>query len=84
MKLSSKTLQNLLYFWNTKTYVVFCGFSFRASTLFFSLMYGCLCQHRRPGHSSGKKKLHEMKNEKNYMGFPFSYSKNIANFEAFC
>ena len=39
------------------------------------------------GHSLGRKiKLHEMKNEKNYMVMHvhgFSYDKNMANFEAF-
>ena len=47
MKSASETLQNLPYFWNMKTYIVF---SFCA-TLFF-----CpgLFQHR-PGHSLGKK-----------------------------
>ena len=35
----------------------------------------------RPGHSLGKNiKLHEMKNEKNYVGFLIY--KNMANFEA--
>ena len=37
-----------------------------------------LCSHRL-GHSLGKNiKLHEMKNEKTYIG-GFSYYKNIAN-----
>ena len=44
--------------------------------------YPSLCRHR-PGHSLGKKiKLHEMKNEKNYI-HGFSYDKNMANFEVF-
>ena len=43
--------------------------------------YPGLCRHR-PGHSLGKViKLHEMKNGKGNFGF--SYSKNMANFEAF-
>ena len=35
MKLSSKMLQILPYFWNTKTQIVFFRFSFRATFFFF-------------------------------------------------
>ena len=66
MKCPRKTLQNLLYFWNMKTHVFifyFCYF------IFFPNECPGLCRHR-PGHSLGKKlKLHELKNEKNYVGF---------------
>ena len=52
----------------------FFRFSFCATLYFYlmsALVYVCpaLCRHR-PEHSLGKNiKLHEMKNEKNYMGF---------------
>ena len=63
MKCSSETLQNLLYFMYKKTRVVF--FAFHSVQLYIFTS----CRHR-PGHSQGKNiKLHEMKNEKNYMGF---------------
>ena len=57
-------LQNLPYFWNTKTHIAMHSlfhFSFRA-TLFFS-PNECpgLCRHR-PGHSLGKNKV--ARNEK--------------------
>ena len=68
MKCSSEMLQNFPYFWNTKTHSFF---SFFISCYFIFFPNECpgLCQHR-PGHSLGEKiKLHEMKNEKNYMGF---------------
>ena len=35
MKCSIKTLQNLTYFWNMKTHVVFSYFFFKLGTLFF-------------------------------------------------
>ena len=58
-KCSSETLQNLLYFMYKKTHVVFFRFSFRATLYFYlmnALVYVDIDQH-------------EMKNEKNYMGF---------------
>ena len=51
----------------------FFRFSFHA-TLFFALMQWAFTR--------GKVKLHEMKNEKNYI-HGFSYDENMANFEAF-
>ena len=72
-------LQNLSYFWNTKTYIAFFHFSFHATTLFFPNEWPGLCRHR-PGHSLERKiKYHEMK--KKLHGF--SNFKNMANFEAF-
>ena len=59
-----------------KTHVVYCHFSFLA-TLFFPLMNAMVCPHR-PGHSKGGKT-----NEKRRKTTWNSYSKNIANFEAF-
>ena len=54
---------NLPYFIDTKTQSCFFHFSFCAT------FFPNECCHR-PGHSLGKKiKQHEMKNEKNYMGF---------------
>ena len=52
MKCSSETLQNLPYFWNTKTHSFF-RFSFRA-TLFFPQM-NALVNVDRLGHSLGGK-----------------------------
>ena len=69
MKWPGEILQNLPYFMHKKTHVVF--FSFFISCHFIFLPNECsgLCRHR-PGHSLDKDiKLHEMKNEKNYMGF---------------
>ena len=53
MKLSSKMLQNLPYFWNNKTHTGFFHFSFRAT--FDTLVY-VECRHK-PGHLLGKTKL---------------------------
>ena len=65
---SKKMLQNLLCFYNKKTYVVFFVFHFEQLSFCPNECPG-LCRHR-PGHSLVKKiKLLEMKNEKNYMGF---------------
>ena len=50
MKCSSEMLQNLPYFWNTKTHIQF-FFIFHFVLLYF---FPGLCQHR-PGHSLGKK-----------------------------
>ena len=66
-------LQNLLYFYNKKTRIVFFRFSFRA-TLCVNLNECPGLYRHRPGHSLGKHKgkhikLHEMKNEKTYVGF---------------
>ena len=64
-------IQNLPYFWNTKTHVVF-FFSFHAKK--------CpgLCRHR-PEHSLGKKIFAWNEKWKKLCGF--SYSKSMANFE---
>ena len=68
MKCSSETLQNFLYLMYKNTHVVFFVFHFEQLYLFPNEC-PVLCLHR-PGHSLGKNiKLHEMKNEKNYMGF---------------
>ena len=72
MKLSSKMLQNLPYFWNKKTPKFFFHFE--------QLLINPKLKHK-PGHpllkiqsfSNWEKKL-----------FGSSYSKNMANFEAFC
>ena len=59
----AKMLQNLLYFYNKKTRVVFLFFISSNFILFPNECPG-LCRHR-PGHSLVKKiKLLEMKNEK--------------------
>ena len=75
MKLSSEMLQNLPYFWNTKTHVFFFLFSFHA-TLLFSLMNALVYVNM------GKNKLARIENRKNNL-HGFSYFKNMANFEAF-
>ena len=53
IKCSSKTLQNLLYFWNMKTHVVFFVFHFVLLYFFPNKCHG-LCRHR-PGHPLGTK-----------------------------
>ena len=69
MKCSSETLQNLLCFMYKKTHIVFFRFSFRATLVFLPNEFPGLCRHRL-GHSLGKNiKLHEVKNDKNYLGF---------------
>ena len=78
MKLSSKTLQKLPYFWNMKTRVVF---SFHA-TLFFPLMNTLAFVDIDQGIHLGKNKVAQNEN-KNYLQL-HGYSKNMANFEAFC
>ena len=61
-------IQNLPYFWNKKTHVVFFVFHFVLLYFFPNECLG-LCQHR-PGHSLGKKiKYHDLKNEKKFVGF---------------
>ena len=67
MKWPKETLQNLPYFLENPH--SFFHVSFRATF--------------RPGHSLGKKKFQEMKNEKKYMGFRIP-KICMANFEAFC
>ena len=54
MKCSSGTLQNLSYFWNTKTHAVFIIFFISCYFIFSPNECPGLCQHR-PGHSLGKK-----------------------------
>ena len=71
MKSSSKILQNLPYFKDTKTQSCFFHFAFRAN-LFFSLMNDLVYDVNRPGHSLRKKiKQHEMKNKKSMWVFVF-------------
>ena len=78
MKSSSEMLQNLPYFWNMKTHIVIFHFML---LYFFPNECPDLCRHRT-GHSLGEKiKQHKMKNKKKLRGF--SYSKRMANFEAF-
>ena len=78
MKRSSEMLQNLPYFWNTKTRVVFC-FSFLA-TFFFPLINALVYVNIDQGSLGGKDEV--ARNEKlNCMGF--CIFKNMANFEAF-
>ena len=72
-------LQNLLYFWNKKIHVVFFVFHFVQLWVLPSECPG-LCQHR-PGHSEGKTQSCTKWKTKKLHGF--SYSKNMANFEAF-
>ena len=63
-------LQNLPYFMYKKTHVVILFF-ISCKWVMNALGNECpgLCPHRS-GHSSGKNiKLHDMKNEKNYVGF---------------
>ena len=63
-------LDEMTYFWNTKTHVVF-FFVVHFMLLYFS-PNECpgLCQHR-PGHSLGKKNK-VAQNEKSYVGFRIS------------
>ena len=71
MKCFSERLQNLLYFMYKKTQVVF--FVCNLMQLYF-FPYECpgLCRHTR-AFIREKVKLHEMKNEKNYV-LGFSYT----------
>ena len=83
MKLSSKMLQILPYFWNTKTQIVFSVYHFEQLWVFFTVDAAVCVDVDQAGHALGKKiKQHEMKNEKTYVCF--LYSKNMAKFEAFC
>ena len=68
MKLSSKTLQNLPYFWNKKTQIVFFvfHFSFPAMLLFY-LMNALFYVDIDQGIRCNKSKV--ARNEKNYLGF---------------
>ena len=68
------------YFWNMKTHVVFFVFHFVLLYFFPNYCPG-LCRHR-PGHLLGKNKV--AWNEKREKLHGFSYSKSMANFEAFC
>ena len=67
----AKTLQNLLYFYNKETRVVFFHFSFRA-TLSFLLMNALWSEKDKVARNEKRNKLPG-----------FSYYKNIVNFEAF-
>ena len=73
-------LQNLLYFYDKKTHVVFFVLHFE-QLLYYPNECPGLCQHR-PGHSLVKK-MKVARNEKRKKQRRFSYHKNIANFEAF-
>ena len=53
MQLSSKTLQNLPYFWNTKTHVLFFVFHFVLLYVFPNECPGV--RRHRAGHSLGEK-----------------------------
>ena len=74
MKWPCEMLQNLPYFGNTKTHIVFFVFQF-ALIYFFPNECPVLCWHER------KNKV--ARNEKRKKLCRFSYSKNMANFEAF-
>ena len=78
MKWPSETLQNLPYFWNMKTHVVFFIFIL-CYFIFFPNECPGLCRHR-PGHPL----LQIQSCSKWKILFGFFYSKNMANFEAFC
>ena len=82
MKCSCETLQNLLYFWNTKTTLFFFIYNFML-TLLFSLMNALFYNlyWHRPGNSllRGKNGVIWKKKLKLH---GFSYSINMANFEA--
>ena len=71
MKCSRKILQNLPHFWNMKTHIVFFVFHF---VLLYFFPNECLVSFIRGKTSS-------MKWKKKCV---FSYSKNMANYEAFC
>ena len=84
MKCSSKMLQNLPYFWNTKTHVVFLFFISCYVLYFFYNECPGLCEHRPQADIQsfgGKNKVAQTENWKKKLGF--LYSKNMANFEAF-
>ena len=76
MKCSSKMLQNLSHFWNTKTHIVFFRVSFRAA-LFSPLINALVDDNIDQGINKGKNKVarNEKQNKKNYVGFrpPFPY-----------
>ena len=75
MKLSSKMLQNLSYFWNKKTHSIFV-FHFEQLWIFNSVYVDI-----DRASTVKNPKLLEMKMNKKI--FEFSYLKNMANFEAF-
>ena len=80
MKCSSEMLQNLPYFWNTETRIVFFGFHFGLIYFFFqmnALVYIDIDQNIHFGKNKAAQ------NEKRKKLHGFSYSKNRANFEAF-
>ena len=77
MKLSSETLQNLPFFWNMKTQIVFSqfwvtGFLAVEALVYVNIDRGIHCNKSKVARNEKRKKL-----------FGFSYSKNMANFEAF-
>ena len=69
MKCSTKTLQNLPYFWNTKTHIVFSFFI----SCYFIFFPRALIREKNVAWNKKRKTLRG-----------FLYSKNMANFEAFC
>ena len=75
-------LQNLLYFWNTKTNIVFCLF-FISCCIIFPLMNALVYVNKDQRIHQGKNKIacYEKRGKKD-IGFQFSYSKNMAIFEA--
>ena len=75
MKLSSETLQNLPYLWNVNSQIIF--FIFHFEQLF-------ICNNGCPGLcfiNCYKSKVAQNDKQKNLIGF--TYSKIMANFEAF-
>ena len=71
MKCPSETLQNLPYFWNKITHIVFFSFFNLCYFIFFpNECPGLYQQQHRPGYSlGGNNKVALI--EKNYMGFYF-------------
>ena len=70
----SKMLQNLPYFWNMKTHVVY------SFLILCCLFFPCLCWHNL-SHSNTGKKVAQNENNKNLCSF--LYSKVVVNFKAF-
>ena len=72
-------IQNLPYFWNTKTYV---GFNVSPISCYFIFPLINALAYIYIDHRLGKQKSC-MKWGKHYDQYRFSYSKNITNFDAF-
>ena len=82
MKCSNGTLQNLPYFWNTKTYVVFFRFFISFYLTFFHLLMSWSMSKKTRAFIRGKTKVALNEKWKKLRGF--SYSKSMANFVTFC